>query len=81
MDKAGIKLGVITNHKKNDKNEFIALRKTAAKKEILLLPCVELSVNDGSNGIHTLIVFSDQGLEGNQLKSRSYLIKQQNPIS
>jgi len=28
-----------------------------------LLPGVELSVNDGANGIHTLIVFSDQWLD------------------
>jgi len=60
---AGIKVGVITNHNKFDINEFKALRKKAKKEEIFLLPGVELSVNDGSNGIHTLIVFSDQWIE------------------
>lgn len=60
---AGIQLGVITNHNKFDNNEFKALRKKAKKEEILLLPGIELSVNDGSNGIHTLIVFSEQWLE------------------
>lgn len=60
---AGIQLGVITNHNKFDINEFKALRKKARKEEIFLLPGVELSVNDGSNGIHTLIVFSDQWIE------------------
>lgn len=59
----GIQLGVITNHNKFDINEFKALRKKARKEEIFLLPGVELSVNDGSNGIHTLIVFSDQWIE------------------
>jgi len=59
----GIRLGVITNHNKFDKNEFKSLRKKARQEEIFLLPGVELSVNDGSNGIHTLIVFSDQWLE------------------
>jgi len=63
LTQAGIRLGVITNHNKFDAVEFKALKKTAAKKEICLLPGVELSVNDGLNGIHTLIVFSDQWLE------------------
>lgn len=65
LAKAEIRLGVIANHNKFDVAEFKALRKTAANKEIGLLPGVELSVNDGSNGVHTLIVFSDQWLEGN----------------
>lgn len=59
LDKAGIQLAVITNHNKFDFEEFKALRKTAQKKNISLLPGVELSVNDGANGIHTLVVFSD----------------------
>jgi len=59
----GVDGGVITNHNKFDISEFKALRKQARKKEIFLLPGVELSVNDGSNGVHTLIVFSDQWLE------------------
>lgn len=50
-------VGVITNHNKFDNNEYKALRKSANKKGIYLLPGVELSVNDGSNGIHALIVF------------------------
>lgn len=58
-----IKIGVITNHNKFVKDEFSALRKKAKKKDILLLPGVELSINDGANGIHTLIVFSDQWLD------------------
>ncbi|MBF0236693.1 MAG: histidinol-phosphatase [SAR324 cluster bacterium] len=63
LAKAGIWLGVISNHNKFDVAEFNALWSTAKKKEICLLPGVELSVNDGSNGVHTLIVFSDQWLE------------------
>jgi predicted ATPase len=58
-----IQLGIITNHNKFDKDEFKALRKKAKKEGIYLLPGVELSVNDGANGIHTLIVFSNQWLE------------------
>ncbi|MEX2382367.1 MAG: hypothetical protein WD490_08290 [Opitutales bacterium] len=62
MEKAGIRMGVITNHNKFDFQEFKALRSTAKKKGIGLLPGVELSVNDGANGIHTLVVFSDDWL-------------------
>ena len=63
LERARIRLGVIANHNKFDASEFKSLKKTASKKEICLLPGVELSVNDGSNGVHTLIVFSDQWLE------------------
>ncbi len=62
LEKAGIRLGVITNHNKFDFAEFKALRKKARKRGIELLPGVELSVDDGMNGIHTLIVFSDDWL-------------------
>jgi hypothetical protein len=61
--KADIRVGVITNHNKFDFKEFKALYKTAKNKDIFLLPGVELSINDGSNGIHTLIVFSDEWLD------------------
>jgi chromosome segregation protein len=63
LKKAKINLGAITNHNKFNQNEFIALRKKAKKEEIFLLPGVELSVNEGLNGIHTLLIFSDQWLE------------------
>ncbi|PHX28771.1 TrlF family AAA-like ATPase [Pseudomonas amygdali] len=63
LEKASIRLGVITNHNKFDLDEFKALRKTAQNKGIALLPGVELSVNDGANGIHTLVVFSDEWID------------------
>ena len=63
LEKAQIRLGVVTNHNKFDLNEFKALRTTAQKKSIALLPGVELSVNDGANGIHTLVVFSHDWLD------------------
>jgi chromosome segregation protein len=56
---ADIRVGVITNHNKFNREEFKALRKAARKDDINLLPGIELSVKDGSNGIHTLVVFSD----------------------
>lgn len=66
LKKAGIGLGIITNHNKFDADEFKALRKRARKEGIPLLPGVELSVNDGGNGVHTLVVFSDEWLEDGQ---------------
>ncbi len=63
---AGIEMGVITNHNKFNLDEFKALRKTARKKEIFLMPGVELSVNDGANGIHTLIVFHEDWIAHGQ---------------
>jgi hypothetical protein len=63
---AGIRVGMIANHNKFDLEEFKALRKQARKEEIILLPGVELSVNDGANGIHTLVVFSDKWLKDGQ---------------
>lgn len=59
---AGVQVGIITNHNKFDLDEFRALRKKARREEIFLLPGVELSVNDGANGIHTLVVFGDEWL-------------------
>jgi energy-coupling factor transporter ATP-binding protein EcfA2 len=66
LQNAGIRVGVVANHNKFAFDEFKALQKTAKRKEIFLLPGVELSVNDGANGIHTLIVFSDEWLQGGQ---------------
>lgn len=52
-----IKIAAITNHNKFNLEEFKALEKTARKREIYLLPGIELSVNDGANGIHCLVIF------------------------
>ncbi|QEP44290.1 histidinol-phosphatase [Ectothiorhodospiraceae bacterium BW-2] len=63
LEKADIRIGVITNHNKFDESDYQALRKMAKRRDICLLPGVELAVDDGSNGVHTLIVFGDQWLE------------------
>lgn len=63
---ADIEVGVITNHNKFDIGEFNALRKKARKSQIELLPGIELSVSDGANGVHTLVVFSDDWIAGGQ---------------
>ncbi|MDC9721348.1 MAG: AAA family ATPase [Urechidicola sp.] len=58
LEEQNIRIATITNHNKFDINEYKALSKKARKKEIYILPGVELSVNDGANGIHCLIVFN-----------------------
>lgn len=58
LDEQHIKVATITNHNKFDFGEYKALSKKARKKEIYVLPGIELSVNDGSNGIHCLVVFN-----------------------
>ena len=63
MAAAGIRIGVITNHNKFDFDEFKALRREARKCGVLLLAGVELSVNDGANGVHALVVFSEAWIE------------------
>ncbi len=66
LKQADIRVGVITNHNKFDRDEFKALRKTARKEDIYLMPGVELSVKDGRNGIHTLVVFHDEWVENRE---------------
>ena len=69
LKKAGIKIGVITNHNKFDLDEFKSLRKAARKENIFLLPSVELSVKDGSSGIHTLVVFENAWIDNRENKN------------
>lgn len=75
LQDAGVGLGVITNHNKFDHGEFKALRKRARKCGIGLLPGIELSVKDGAAGVHTLVVFSDEWITGNETNNaiRSFL--------
>ena len=63
LTKTEIRVGAVTNHNKFDFEEFKALRKTAKNQDIFLLPGVGLSVNDGINGVHVLVIFSDEWLE------------------
>src|SRR3990172_2932951 len=60
LKEENILLAVITNHNKFAYSEYKALSKKARKEEIYILPGVELSVDDGSNGIHTLVVFDPE---------------------
>jgi ABC-type lipoprotein export system ATPase subunit len=62
-----IRVGVITNHNKFDTGEYKAIAKKASKEGVFVLPGVELSVDDGANGVHILIVFDphDWLIDGN----------------
>lgn len=58
LKRQNIGIATITNHNDFDFNEYKALERKARKQEIYLLPGVELSVNDGGNGIHCLVIFN-----------------------
>jgi len=66
LKSADIRVGVITNHNKFDRDEFKALRKAAKKENIYLLPGVELSIKDGSSGIHALVVFCENWIDNRE---------------
>lgn len=68
LKQASIQVGVITNHNKFDRGEFRALRKAAKREDIFLMPGIELSVKDGRNGIHTLVVFHDDWIVNRENK-------------
>lgn len=69
-----ISVGVITNHNKFDKDEYNAIRKAAKKEDIFVLPGVELTIKEGANGIHTLIVFNpDEWLEDGNNHIQTFL--------
>lgn len=74
LKEENIKLGVITNHNKFHLNEFKGLKKKARTENITLLPGVELSVKEGANGIHCLIVFKEEDwIKGNSESINQFL--------
>lgn len=60
LDIEGVQVAAITNHNKFDREEFKRFRKEGKKDGILFLAGVELSVNDGANGIHCLVIFNEE---------------------
>ena len=56
-----INVGVITNHNKFDKSEFVALKRKAKTEGIGLFAGIEFSLKEG---IHILIVFDDKWYQG-----------------
>jgi predicted ATPase len=67
-----IGIGIIANHNKFDKGEFIALRKKAKKECIGLFAGVEFSLKEG---IHILIVFDDKWYQGDMDNISKFLDK------
>jgi len=67
-----IKIGVITNHNKFDKEEFASLKKKAKKENIGLFPGVEFSLKEG---IHILIVFDYKWYQGEVCQINKFLEK------
>lgn len=70
LKEQNINVGVITNHNKFDKNEFVALKKRARKESIGLFAGVEFSLREG---IHVLIVFDDKWYQGETDKISKFL--------
>jgi len=60
LAEAGIGVGVLTNHNKFDEGEYKAIKRNARKKDILILPGVELSVKEGKGAVHVLVVFNPE---------------------
>ncbi len=61
LKKEDIGVGVITNHNKFNKAEFVELKKQAKKEGIGLFPGIEFSLKEG---IHILIVFDEEWYKG-----------------
>ncbi len=69
-----INVGIITNHNKFDKDEYKAIRNNARKQDIFILPGVELTIKEGANGIHAIIVFKpDEWLENGNNHIQTFL--------
>lgn len=66
LKQANIHVGVVANHNKFDRDEFRALRKAAREEDIYLMPGVELSVQDGRNGIHTVVLFHEEWVDNRE---------------
>ena len=69
-----INVGIITNYNKFDKDEYKAIRNNARKQDIFILPGVELTIKEGANGIHAIIVFKpDEWLENGNNHIQTFL--------
>lgn len=58
LEEAGIGVGILTNHNKFDEGEYKAIKRNARRKDILILPGVELSMKEGKGAVHVLVVFN-----------------------
>ncbi len=70
LENQNINIGVITNHNKFDKGEFVALKKKAKKADIGLFAGVEFSLKEG---IHILVVFDESWYQGSEDQINKFL--------
>lgn len=63
-------IGIITNHNKFDKDEFVKLKKAAKKEDIWLIAGLEFSLKEG---IHLLIAFEDKWYKGETDNINSFI--------
>lgn len=60
LEEQKIKIAVIANHNKFDFSEYKKIVQGAKKKEIYVLPAIEISVNDSAKGLHCIVVFDPE---------------------
>lgn len=70
LKKTEVAIGIITNHNKFDKDEFIELRKTAIKQNVWLLSGIEFSLKEG---LHVLIVFEKKWYQGHENNINNFI--------
>jgi len=68
-----IRVACITNHDTLDYDEYKAIAKRAKTEKILVLPGVELNVHGGFDGIHTLVIFNPDDLNGGDSRVQDFL--------
>lgn len=62
LDQEKIQVAAITNHNSFSLDEYKSIASKGRKKDILILPGVELGVQGGNSTIHTLVVFDPKNL-------------------
>ena len=70
LKKNDVGIGVITNHNKFDKKEFLDLKNKAEKDNIWLIPGIEFSLKEG---IHILVVFGKDWYQGHENNIQNFL--------
>ncbi|PIQ44567.1 MAG: histidinol-phosphatase [Deltaproteobacteria bacterium CG12_big_fil_rev_8_21_14_0_65_43_10] len=70
LKKVDIVTGIITNHNKFDKDEFVELKRNALKHNIWLVPGVEFSLKEG---FHILIAFEEKWYQGHESNIQNFI--------
>ncbi|MBW6459703.1 MAG: AAA family ATPase [Bacteroidales bacterium] len=68
LEKAEIKVGVIANYNRLYVDEFRELYKKALKRNIYLIPGMELCINEGGNDVHVIVCFNYDEWINNKLR-------------